>query len=54
MPVRIPASELYQIQEVDLRNAIAEFREDALPPTFKDSTRFDLLVDGYSSRTPGR
>ena len=42
MPVRIPASELYQIQEEDLRNAIDEFRRDALPPTFEDSTRFDL------------
>jgi hypothetical protein len=31
MPVRIPASELYQIQEDDLRNAIANFREGALP-----------------------
>jgi hypothetical protein len=52
MPVRIPASELYQIQEDDLRNAIAEFREGALPPTFKDSTRFDLLVDGYRRLPP--
>jgi hypothetical protein len=52
MPVRIPASELYQIQEDDLRNAIANFREAALPPTFKDSTRFDLLVDGYRRFPP--
>ena len=52
MPVRIPASELYQIQEDDLRNAIANFREGALPPTFKDSTRFDLLVDGYRRFPP--
>jgi hypothetical protein len=52
MPVRISASELYQIQEEDLRNAIAAFREGALPPTFKDSTRFDLLVDGYRRYPP--
>lgn len=52
MPVRIPASELYQIQEEDLRNAIAEFREGVLPPTFRDSTRFDLLVDGYRRFPP--
>jgi hypothetical protein len=52
MPVRIPALELYQIQEEDLRNAVAEFREGALPPTFKDSTRFDLLVDGYRRLPP--
>src|SRR6185312_6905117 len=52
MPVRIPASELYQIQEEDLRNAIAKFQEGALPPTFKDSTRFDLLVDGYRRLPP--
>ena len=52
MPVRISASELYQIQEEDLRNAIAKFREGALPPTFKDSTRFDLLVDGYRRFPP--
>jgi hypothetical protein len=52
MPVHIPASELYQIQEEDLRNAIAGFREGALPATFKDSTRFDLLVDGYSRFPP--
>lgn len=52
MPVRIPASELYQIQGDDLRNAIAKFREGALPPTFKDSTRFDLLVDGYRRFPP--
>jgi hypothetical protein len=53
MSVRIPASELYQIQENDLRNAIANFREGALPPTFKESTRFDLLVDGYR-RVPAK
>jgi hypothetical protein len=52
MPDRIPASELYQIQEEDLRSAIANFREGALPPTFKDSTRFDLLVDGYKRLPP--
>jgi hypothetical protein len=52
MPDRIPASELYQIQEDDLRSAIAEFREGVLPPTFKDSTRFDLLVDGYRRFPP--
>ena len=52
MPVRIPASELYTIQETDLRDAIASFREGALPPTFKDSTRFDLLVDGYKRYPP--
>jgi len=52
MPVRIPASELYQIQEEDLRNAIAKFQEGTLPPTFKDSTRFDLLVDGYRRLPP--
>lgn len=46
MPDRIPASELYQIREEDIRNAIAGFRAGSLPPTFKDSTRFDLLVDG--------
>jgi hypothetical protein len=43
---RIPASELYQIGESDLRNAIEEFRAGALRPTFESSTRFDLLVDG--------
>lgn len=52
MPVRIPASELYQVQEEDLRDAIAKFREGTLPPTFKDSTRFDLLVDGYRRFPP--
>lgn len=52
MPVRIPASELYQIQEGDLRNAIAKFRESAFPLTFKDSSRFDLLVDGYRRFPP--
>jgi hypothetical protein len=52
MPVRIPASELYQIQEEDLRDAIAKFREGALPPTFGDSTRFDLLVDGNRRLPP--
>lgn len=50
MPVR--ASELYKIREDDLRNAIADFREGALPPTFKDSTRFDLLVDGNKRFPP--
>ena len=52
MLVRIPAAELYQIQEEDLRNAVAEFREGVLPPTFSDSTRFDLLVDGYKRFPP--
>jgi hypothetical protein len=52
MPIRIPAAELYQIQEEDLRNAIAKFRENALPPTFQDSTRFDLLVEGYKRFPP--
>src|SRR6266436_1748675 len=52
MSVRIPAAELYQIQEEDLRNAIAAFREGVLPATFKDSTRFDLLVDGYRRYPP--
>jgi hypothetical protein len=52
MPVRIPASELYKIQADDLRNAISEFREGVLPPTFNDSTRFDLLVDGYRRFPP--
>jgi hypothetical protein len=52
MSDRIPAAELYQIQEEDLRNAIVEFRENVLPPTFKDSTRFDLLVDGYRRYPP--
>jgi hypothetical protein len=52
MPVRISASELYQIQEEDLRDAIAKFRAGVLPPTFKDSTRFDLLVDGYRRFPP--
>jgi hypothetical protein len=52
MSDRIPAAELYQIQEEDLRNAIAEFREGVLPPTFKDSTRFDLLVDGFRRYPP--
>ena len=52
MSVRIPAAELYQIQEEDLRNAVAEFREGVLPPTFSDSTRFDLLVDGYKRYPP--
>jgi hypothetical protein len=52
MPVRIPASELYKIQEQDLRKAIAEFREGALPPSFDESTRFDLLVDGYRRFPP--
>jgi hypothetical protein len=46
MADRIPASELYKIQKEDLLDAIANFRERALPPTFKDSTRFDLLIDG--------
>ena len=31
MPVRLPAVELYQIQAEDIRNAIDEFREGALP-----------------------
>jgi hypothetical protein len=52
MPVRIPASELYKIREKDVRDAIANFREGALPPSFKDSTRFDLLVDGYKRFPP--
>jgi hypothetical protein len=52
MPDRIPASALYQIQEEDLRSAIANFREGVLPPTFKESTRFDLLVDGYRRLPP--
>jgi hypothetical protein len=52
MPVRIPASDLYQIQEEDLRDAIAKFREGVLPPAFKDSTRFDLLVDGHRRLPP--
>lgn len=52
MPVRLPAVELYQIQAEDIRNAIDEFREGALPLTFKDSTRFDLLVDGYRRFPP--
>lgn len=52
MPARIPASELYQIQEQDLRNAIARFREGVLPPPFKESTRFDLLENGYRRFPP--
>src|SRR5262245_34365462 len=52
MPIRIPAAELYQIQEEDLWNAIGQFREGALPRTFKDSVRFDLLVDGYKRFPP--
>ena len=52
MAARIPAAALYQIQEEDLRNAIVEFREGALPPTFEDSTRFDLLVDGQRRLPP--
>jgi hypothetical protein len=52
MADRIPASELYRIQEEDLREAIAKFREGALPPTFEDSTRFDLLVDGNRRLPP--
>lgn len=52
MPVRVPASEIYKIQEEDLREAIATFRERALPMTFEDSTRFDLLVDGYRRFPP--
>jgi hypothetical protein len=52
MPVRIPASELYKIQADHLRNALSEFREGVLPSTFNDSTRFDLLVDGYRRFPP--
>jgi len=52
MPTRVPAAELYRIEESDLRDAIASFREGALPPTFQDSTRFDLLVDGYKRYPP--
>ena len=52
MTVRIPAGELYRIQEQDLRDAVSSYREGALPPTFKDSTRFDLLVDGYKRYPP--
>lgn len=52
MSFRISASELYRIQEDDLRGAISGFREGALPATFKDSTRFDLLVDGYRRFAP--
>ena len=48
----IPASELYSIGEPDLRDAIKSFREDALPSTFRDSTRFDLLVDGHRRYPP--
>lgn len=66
MPMRIAAAELYRIEEEDLREAIAGFREGTLPRTFKESTRFDLLVDGHrrlppkaiialaARRTPGR
>ena len=52
MPVRIPAADLYQIQEGDLRNAIASFRDRAFPSSFKESTRFDLLVDGHRRFPP--
>ena len=52
MPDRIPASELYQIREEDIRNAITEPRVGSLPPTFKDSTRFDLLADGNKRLPP--
>lgn len=52
MPARIPASELYKIEEEDLRKAIAEFRDRVLPSTFEDSKRFDLLVDGYRRLPP--
>jgi hypothetical protein len=49
---RIPAAELYQIQQEDLLTAIAQFRDGALPPTFNDSSRFDLLVDGNRRLPP--
>ena len=52
MSVRIPASELYAIREEHLRDAVSDFREGVLPPTFRDSTRFDLLADGYKRLPP--
>lgn len=52
MTTLIPASELDAIEAADIRDAIANFREAALPPTFDDSTRYDLLVDGYRRFPP--
>jgi len=52
MENRLPASEIYRIQGEDIRRGIAEFKPNAPPDNFADSTRFDLLLDGHTRLPP--
>lgn len=50
MAKRVPAEEIYKITGADLSKAIQRWNSGEIPPTFKDSTKFDLLVG--STRIP--
>jgi hypothetical protein len=50
--MRISAKEIYKITRSDLLYAIDEFSEDKSFSGFKDSTGFDILIDGHKRLPP--
>ena len=50
--MRISAKEIYKITRSDLLYAIDEFSEDKSFSGFKDSTGFDILIDGHRRLPP--
>ena len=52
MANRVTAAEMYRITSDDLRNAIARLDENTAVHDFADSTRFDVLVEGFRRYAP--
>jgi hypothetical protein len=50
--MRIPAEKIYELTRSDLLHAIEEFSEDKKFAGFKESTKFDVLVDGHKRLPP--